>query len=210
MLIAIIGDKGSGKSLTAVRLIVDKPNVFAFTNFSVMNIKHAQRLKFTDIIEEKLLVIGKKEKIVKDINWQFWRDVRKEHPYFCIFLDEIHNIAHARRGMSSTSVLLSKWISQIRKILADSEHNHLYIISQEARKIDVDFRDLLDMIIKCQAIIKGKGKDKRHYVKLSFYDNINDYAQNIKRRTSIIFRAEKYYKYYDTREFISFGDDEYI
>jgi hypothetical protein len=207
MLIAIIGNKGSGKSLTAVKLIVDK-KIFAYTNFNLKGIKEFKRLKYDDIIISKVVenAIGKRV-IKREVNWHFWRTVRDIHPNFSVFIDEIHNLIHSRRSMSSTNILMSIWVSQIRKILSDNEDNHLYVISQEARKIDVDFRDLLDLIIYCRRInIKG-----HHYVRLDFYNDIDCYMNGMKSKESIVFNAEKYYKYYNTKEFINFGDsEEYI
>jgi len=129
MIIILLGGIGSGKSLSAVKEIIDT-NQYALTNFNLMGIKNFHRIKFADII--------KKEKKGLKVNWEFWEDVRRKHKNYSIYLDEIHNIIHSRRAMSKTNILMSKWVSQIRKILSDSPNNHLYLISQTMRKIDVD------------------------------------------------------------------------
>lgn len=206
MLIAIVGEKGSGKSLTAVKFIVDK-KIFAFTNFKLIGIKNFQRLKFTDIISIKKYETKRGREITeKSLNWDFWNKAVKEHKNFCVFLDEIHNIIHARRFMEKNNILLSKWVSQIRKILADSDDNHLYIITQQLRKIDIDFREMLDLIITCKPkIIRGE-----LYIKLFFYDSLENYNNNIRKNYSMIYKASKYYKYYETLELIFFGEHEFI
>lgn len=75
---------------------------------------------------------------------------------FDIVLDELHNIAGSRNSMSKTNKTMSKWISQIRKILAGNEQNHIYLITQRVGAIDIQFRELAHMWIHCQKIALPK------------------------------------------------------
>lgn len=193
----------SGKTLTAVKHILDS-KTYALTNFSLKGKIPYRRLRFSDIISENVDYnsLGKAS-IKKTVNWDFWNKVKHEHKNFNVYIDEIHNLIHARRAMSSVSVVMSIWVSQIRKILANSEDSHLIIISQEARKIDIDFRELLDLIIYCKCIKKGD----RHYIKLTFYNDIDAYMDERPQRKRMLFNAKPYYRFYDTYEFVRFGEE---
>ncbi|OGF62699.1 MAG: hypothetical protein A2Y62_14300 [Candidatus Fischerbacteria bacterium RBG_13_37_8] len=201
MIILILGGIGSGKTLTAVKTIIDNSQ-YAYTNFPMQNYKNYKRLRISDII------IRAKDKKEKDcINWAFWNKEIKEHKNYSIYLDEISNIIHARTAMSRTNILLSKFISQIRKVLQDNPSSHLYCISQTIRRIDIDLRELCQVIITCNsAEVKGKT-----WIKLKYYNGITDYISN-HCRLKKIFLGNPYFKYYNTEKFVTFGDatEDYI
>jgi len=101
---------------------------------------------------------------------------------------------------------MSKWVSQIRKILADSTENNLYLISQTMRKIDVDFRELSSLIITHQK--REIGKDV--YIRQNFFNSLIDFEMNFKS-ASRVFKGNKYFKYYKSTELVTFSDaDEYV
>lgn len=199
VIICIFGGIGSGKTLTAVKTIVQSGD-YCLTNFKLKHIKH-HRIKYSDII------IKGEKKEDWHVNWEFWDNIRKNNKNFSIYIDEIHNIIHSRNSMSKSNILMSKWVSQIRKILQDNPNQHLYIISQSIRKIDVDFRELASVFIRCYKMETKKGN----------YIFVNEYFSSLEAveygrpflRTS--FKGSTYYKYYDTTEMIKFGDaEEYI
>lgn len=195
MIITILGGIGSGKTLSVVKEIKDK-NQFPLVNFRLDNIKY-HRLKFLDILlqDEKNKYCG--------VNWDFWDIIRKKHRNYSIYLDEIHNIVSSRQSMSRRNVLMSKWLSQIRKILSDSKTNHLYIISQTSRKIDVDFRELAQWFVLCKKYnINGKIWIKQYYYK--GYDNFMIGHSHFRK----VFLGNPYFKYYDTKEMVRFSDGE--
>lgn len=194
MIIIILGGIGSGKTLTAVKEIVDNKQ-YALTNFKLKNLKNYQRLKIADILI-------KEEKKYK-VNWEFWENIRSTHKNYSIFLDEIHNIIHSRRSMSPVNIQMSKWVSQIRKILADHPKNHLYIISQTIRKIDVDFRDLAQIIILCRKYELGK----RIIIKQTWFNSMADYEIGRKSITTK-FYGNRYFDYFKTDELVTFSDAE--
>jgi hypothetical protein len=101
---------------------------------------------------------------------------------------------------------MSKWVSQIRKILADHPTNHLYIISQTVRKIDVDFRDLAQIVILCRKYIVGY----RVVIKNKWYDGMQAYESG-KSALSSKFYGNKYFKYFKTGELVTFSDaDDFL
>jgi hypothetical protein len=220
MIIIITGGIGSGKTLTAVKEILSRKNE-VFTNFKLKNIKYT-RLKQNHLFHKKK---GKHK-----LNFDFWRSQTKKRN-FDIYLDEFHNLMGSRRSMSKKNVLLSDWLSQIRKILGESEKNNLYLITQKLRRIDVNSRDLAHMAIKCEKqlieevpipteVINNKGKIETkqlplcliylHYFEdsdaLNAYEN---YGVNTCQYT-IRFIANWFYKYYDSYELIDFGSEEYL
>lgn len=226
MIIAIIGGIGSGKTITAVKEIVERSqsNFPIFTNFSTRNINKVRRLKVQDI------VTGKGTKM--NVNYAFFRDSLKKYNRFDIVLDEVHNLVHSRRAMSRFNTTLSKWIAQIRKMMGDSEKNHIYIISQNLMRIDVAWRDLIHTIVYCEKMEmndeiptivyqhnKKKTKSlKRVYVVNALFsghnciDKFQQYVLNglktYDRRS--YFLANPYYQYFDTHGLIEFGEEQWL
>ena len=199
MIIVYIGGIGSGKTLSVVREILKSKNT-AFTNFKLKHNLNYHRLKLSDI-----MLPSDEEKSKKfRINWEFWEAARKQN--FSIYLDEVHNLINSRQSMSGRNIALSIWISQIRKILSDSKTSHCYLITQNMRKLDVNFRDLAQVIILCNKFMK---RDKT-YILQTYYNGIDDFEYG-KHSCRLKFLADPYFKYYDTNELISFGDsEEYI
>ena len=195
----MIGGIGSGKSLSVVRRVVESGDNYPLTNFRLKKIKY-HRLKLSDIIKTK---DGKSA-----VNWDFWEKVRTTHKAYSIYLDEAHNIIGSRSSMSKQNQLMSRWISQIRKILSDSKDNHIYVITQKPRRIDVNFRELAQVVIECQKITKGKDV----YIIQRFYNGFDDYelAKSGLKKASAksFFKGNKYFKYYDTGEMVTFKDGE--
>jgi hypothetical protein len=198
LIITVLGGIGSGKTLSVVKELADSKN-FAFTNF---NLKSSLKKKYRRIHVDDVIIRGEKRKDDR-INWEFWDDMKKEHKNFSIYLDEVHNLIHSRSSMSKTNILMSKWVSQIRKITSDSPNNHLYLISQTLRKIDVDFRELSQVFIKCQKITSPDGKV---WIKRYYYDGLIDYQIN-KVSYKRIFLGNPYFKYYNTEEMVKFSDE---
>ena len=158
-LIIILGDRGGGKTLAAVRRMVlrqRKCKALAYTNFPVKKIKHVMLDEHSFIKE----VPQEKGKDKLEVNWDYWREIIEKHKKsgqpFDIYIDEAHNVVSSRNSMSKKSQLYSDWIAQLRKILGENAGNTCCIISQTLKKIDVNFRDLADYVMKCN---KYKLKD---------------------------------------------------
>ena len=202
MIIIYVGGIGSGKTVSAVRDIMNSKS-FPYTGFGLKHIKH-HRLRFEDIITSETNKQGKLFPV--DVNWEFWKSARKEHENFSIYLDEAHNIISSRNSMSKRNKLFSNWISQIRKILYSSENNHIHIISQTARKLDVNFKELCHIFVECKSITIGK----KVIVKQKFYDGEENFIyKNASAKRA--FLANPYFKYYDTHEIDEMGGGvEYV
>lgn len=193
MIICVIGGIGSGKTVTIIKEII-RNKYYPLTNF---NIKHKEyhRLRFNDLITEHE---GKQK-----VNWDFWDDTRNRHKNFCIFLDEANNLVGSRTSLSKKNILLSQWISQIRKILHDSPNNHIYIITQLPRMIDVNFRELCQVVIHCKKLIIGE----KTIILNDFYNGFKNFEIGNKI-TRTWFKADTFFRYYDTYQLIRFKDAE--
>ena len=228
MIKAIIGGVGSGKSLSVVKDIVDS-GVLTFSNMDI-RVENNFRLKKEDIIDKRQISTKKDGTPVMQpyINWDFWNDKTN----FNLYLDEIHNIMHSRQSMSKWNVLMSMWVSQIRKILGSSEKNDIVCISQKLARIDVSLRDLLHeitLVRKCQlnktmsTLVWEKGKivekdlpitwiEKKYFdgdfAVENYHDFIFDNKKSWSKRSRFI--GNPYFVFYDSFDLIKFGDDVYL
>lgn len=222
MIIVVTGGIGQGKTLSVVKDLIERNNK-AFTNFDLFN------TPFTRLKRDHLMIEDPEDKRKMKLNFDFWKEQTKLGSYD-IYLDEFHNVMNARRAMSKGNVLLSDWLSQIRKILGQSERNHLYLLTQKLRRIDVNSRDLAHLAIKCEkqeykkieipteiyedGQIKIKAMPMVIIYKHFFRDcdALNAYEQygiNTKLMTTR-FVGNWYYKYFDSYELIDFSTSEYI
>ena len=138
--------------------------------------------------------------------------------------------------MQKKNILLSKWLSQIRKILGNTEKHHLFLISQRLGRIDLSFRDLLDTIIynvkvqgkkriRTEVVENGKHRYKNipvtfiiQYIftgencvfKYNFFRDNPRMARNMKMYRKSVFLANPYFKYYDSYEIVRFGETVYL
>ena len=100
---------------------------------------------------------------------------------------------------------MSKWVSQIRKILSDSPHNHLYVITQRPRKIDINFRELTQVVVECFKLKKGNDI----IIVQKYYDGFDNYFMwHRKPVRTTYFLGNKYFKYYDSYDMVRFTDVE--
>lgn len=149
MIKAVVGGIGQGKSISAVKMIYDSPHI-SFCNFDV-RLGKAVRMKKEHIIKEEVKRTTKsgKEILERKVNWEFWNKALRKHHQYNVVIDELHNIAHSRQSMTKWNTLFSTWISQVRKMIGDSETTDVILVSQRLGRIDVAFRDLLHLIVSC-------------------------------------------------------------
>lgn len=176
------GGPGSCKTLSAVHYAMHSDNVLA--NFDLRRHPNFTRLKMEHLIDENTHVPEGCRKSVteKKVNWKFWN----EHRNCDVFLDEIHNIMNSRTAMSKKNILMSEWMSQIRKIwgstgdvttlnfmrrmsngafnvafpLLLAKSRNLWFITQRPRKLDINARDLCHLYIQCNKLEIQDDKDK--------------------------------------------------
>jgi len=208
MLTLIIGDKGSGKSLTAVRNICIHKDKLAFTNFPLIGLKNFIRLREDDVI----LPSGKGF----TPNWDFWEKVQAKFKDFDIYIDEISQIEmlNSKQHGGKSSVAGGKWVAQVRKALGDSRSSNMYLICQNVEQLNASWRRLVDCVVFCtKKEIKRKDGTVRTYIYLftfkssglehcmMLFDAFRAGAKSWNRKP-YRFIAEPYYKYYSSKKFI--------
>jgi hypothetical protein len=132
--------------------------------------------------------------------------------------------------MSKRNVLLSDWLSQIRKILGQSETNNLYLVTQKLRRIDVNSRDLAQLCIKVSKVeypeilypsVVSEGKKeviKRLPLTVIYKEwftdseklNAYEYYGYGRPFSVTRFVANDYFKFFDSYGFVEFGTEEYV
>lgn len=232
MIRIILGNIGSGKTLTTVKEIMNSP----FIVYSNVGVKHPNliRLKFSHIIADKQIGETKSGKPImkKVVNWNYWREAIKKHKYFHVYIDELHNIMPSRLSMSKQNIVMAQWVAQIRKVTGSSEMVDLVVVSQELQRIDVTIRDLASELMFCQKIeklpfvktqvlenrkLKWKKLPKTYVLHNYFLGdgNVSRYWQwrDMEKKTydyRTYFYANPFMKYYDTYELVEFGESEYL
>lgn len=227
MIVIYVGGVGSGKTLSIVKEIVRRENP-CFVNFD-MEHHTATRLRWEHLIEKH--DDGSKKGGMR-VNYQYWNDISSKNPEgFDIYLDEFHNIMGSRRGMSKRNVLMSDWLSQVRKILGENERCNLYLLTQKLRRIDINSRDLAHVIVKCEKVVHEgvlidtvvKAKDGSYEVRrlplvviYKYWFNDCEACQAFETLgirsyyACTRFAANPYYRYYDSYRMVEMGSEEYV
>lgn len=141
-----IGKIGSGKTLTAVRSILnDEYPMEIYTN-----IKFNKKIKNIVELEMDMLIVTEyNEKkgidVPKSVNTMFWQD--KNYP-ITIILDECHNVLNPRRSHSAINIVMTDVLSLLRRIIGsrNSGYGELVLITQLPRRIDPIARDMATLV----------------------------------------------------------------
>jgi len=201
-IIIFVGGIGSGKSVSVIKELVERSEYSeAFVNFKTKKIPGVSRIKMDWIIGSKE-VDGKKKKTV---NYAHWNQLRQDKRRYSIYLDEVHNILHSRMSMSKQNILMSMWLSQVRKIFGEGEKDHLYVISQKLRRIDISLRDLAHWIIECEKLDTPDGIR----IMKTYYQGVEDYEMGAITARKI-YDPRPFFKYYDSYELLDFGNEVYL
>lgn len=230
MIRLILGQPGSGKTLTAVKTIHDAEDQ-VFTNFRV-RLKDVERIKMEDVILVDRDETGKLMPKTARVNWDFWKATIKRRGGFHIIIDELHNIMHSRMAMSKQNILMSQWVAQIRKVTGENERFDFVCVSQEIGRVDIAVRDLTSEIVHCRkfetgeellTIVYENGRKREKVlpetwiIKTVFkgmscvqrYLDYRDFNQKTySKRTG--FLANPYMKFYDSYELVNFGETAYL
>lgn len=200
MIVAYIGDRGSGKSLAmTIKLYNDfyKKDRMIYSNYG---------LRFPN--EDKITALDK----------QFFEDFKKSD--FQIFncavaIDEAHVFIDSRRSMSPRNIMFSKFITQSRKREVD-----LYYTTQDVNverfmssgQVEMRLRKLTDEVIFCKTLTIFGDKSKKpetnyeHFIdvkKDKMYSLQFTYRGGLLKKKSCIL-ANKYMKLYDSNEIVDF------
>lgn len=230
MIRIIVGGTGSGKSISAVKDMLDR-KIDCYTNLQ-SKCPYLKRLEVADIIMKKTIGNKKDGTPIEAlaINWDFWD--KKIGTKFDITLDEAHNIMDSHASMTHFSRMMRTWITQVRKILGASQNTNLNLISQRFENIDVTSRELCHEIVHCQSMANeskiidtvaleyGKQvtiKAPLTYIIKTYFsgedclNNFYDYRMGRKSYSRRgMFIANPYFKYNDSFSINRFGDEVYL
>ena len=112
-----------------------------------------------------------------------------------ILLDEVHILLDSRSGMKKSSKVVSFWLNQTRKMGVK-----LFYTTQHLHQIDKRLRSGTDFFSFCEGV-KYLKKDKEYFIVVNNISDGDNYRQEV-------FLGNKFFKYYDTNEVISFMDSE--
>lgn len=163
MLINIVGNVGSGKTLLAVMLSLNfaqKRQLAIHSNFTFKKIPY-HKLSIPDLIGQKITNA-------------------------IVILDEAYNYIHARNSMSNGNQMFASVLFQSRKT-----DLILILTEQIQRSIDIYYRELTDLTIKCE----------NHVTYFEYNFLFHKLGQHYTLRLSYDF-ASKFFAYYNTKELI--------
>ena len=224
MIIGLVGPIGSNKTLSIIKLIKERKNK-CFTNFDLKGIEEVHRLKYENIMSDRVVETkkdGTPKKVVKEVNFKFWEKQKD----FDIYIDEIQAVVSSRRSMSKENVVWSSFISQIRKVLGASEKHNFYFITQRPNAVDVQIRELCNVWILCSKVlltnvelktklIEGSKMLPMNIAVLKYFRSLEELEfYNVTQNDNIPFYSSwffgnEFYKYYDSYALIDFRG-EYI
>jgi len=98
-------------------------------------------------VGEKKKKDGKLEYIYKHtLNIDFWKKIKEP---INVVLDEAHSIINSRRAMSKINIIITDWISLIRRVLGQTEagYGELVFITQLPKRIDIIARDMCTNLV---------------------------------------------------------------
>ena len=103
MIQIICGGIGSGKTISAVRMIAQR-EFKAYTNFNTVNLE-SHRIKWKDIINKIAATTNKNGEVTKydyTVNFKFWENAMNKEPAD-IYIDELQEFASSRRSISKAN-----------------------------------------------------------------------------------------------------------
>jgi len=125
-------------------MLLDERGITTFSNIRTKYIKNNFLINKQMIIKD--LVVGEKKDgtpITKQVvNQEFWEKTSKKYGAVNVVIDEAHTVMSSRRSMSKQNILISEWLSMIRRVVGStgSEHGTLTLISQTDGRLDVNAR----------------------------------------------------------------------
>jgi len=136
----------SGKSYSTARIVkYFHDNGYMIYANCEYKLKNYERILKQEIIENPL-----DPKIPESAN--YWK-TRYKRPCLVI-IDEASGWMDSRSSMSKENKIMTRWISQIRKIIGEKEDSYLIIISQLASMVDVRTRGLSQIYIHMRKLRK--------------------------------------------------------
>lgn len=154
MIRIFLGNVGSGKTISAVKELVDGlENPFSLPCYS--NIVTKARGKYAiknnimltrDMLIQKELVETKRngtEVFKTKFNSEYWIDAKKQHNGFNVVIDEAHSLMDSRSFMSRQNRIINDFLALIRKVCSNpNTDSTLTLISQLDSRLDLNARKM--------------------------------------------------------------------
>lgn len=146
-----LGNIGSGKTLAEVReMKINFSGRPTYTNI-LTSIPTQLNLKRNMIINKIILGTTKKrsgevvENFKLEVNEKFWK--KKRSPINLV-IDEAHTVLNSRKAMTRQNILMSDWMSLMRRILGGKGKGYgdFVLITQFPRRLDVNAKDMCQQV----------------------------------------------------------------
>lgn len=154
MITLFVGKVGSGKSLNAVRYMLETKHIDTYTNI-VMKKKqnHIHTLKIDHIVTDRIKKYKKNAKgeeipvMEKAFNSEFWNSLADKP--LNIVIDEMHTVMSSRNSMSIQNRIMGDFFALIRKLLAGRRamHGQCILITQLFRRADIIVRQMAQQVV---------------------------------------------------------------
>lgn len=188
MIIGILGDLGSGKTLTALKELLSlyKLGYNIYTNIALTMPHKRITLKMLEKIVERGEGFGDDDAVV--------------------FLDEIHIWLDSRVSASKRNRIISYFLLQTRKLGRNKDYGMIFIYTTQ-------YPDLIDKRLRKPTIRAGfcmkheifwRGRNRKLF-EVEWHQIIN----GVECVKSEFFFGEKYYPLYDTREIVKIEKSSY-
>ena len=186
MIIAFIGMRGSGKTLSMVKFISEKYEK-GFNIFSNFELKLKENKKGSVQYLDKKFFVNYAESGL---------DIKNS----VVAIDECHVFFDSRNAMLKRNKIFSKFVTQSRKrsvdlIYTTQDKSPMYFL--KSGQVELRLRKLTDMLIFCECI-----KSKGHTFIVNSY--CNQYGELLTKKT---FHGDKYFSMYDTDQIIDIDFD---
>jgi predicted Zn-ribbon and HTH transcriptional regulator len=140
-----IGNIGSGKTLVAVKEIIDEKLKTTYSNIEIKSDKNkilTTENLFTNFVYKK---DGSLDMSKLKLNIEFWKNINQN---INIVIDEAHTLFNSRRSMTKKNILLTDWVALVRKILGTNPNSEgdLILITQLWYRLDNITRDMAHQI----------------------------------------------------------------
>ena len=154
-IILVLGNIGSGKTLTIVREMVRNDQGLKFyTNITPAKPRltpHIKKINASMIVLKELKATKKKRDGTEEpvyefkLNKEFWKSI--DEP-ITIVLDEVHTMFDARRGFSKVNNIFGDFLAMLRRVIGEDPmvQGDLILITQLSRRVDVIGRDMVHQV----------------------------------------------------------------
>lgn len=133
-------------------MVLNKTNRKIYSNILTKKINHVVPINATMVIKKEIMghkkvkKTGELEAIYElKLNVDYWKNIKE--PISCV-LDEAHAIINARRVMSKANIIITDWLSLLRRVLGATEsgYGELVLITQLPNRIDIIAREMAQQI----------------------------------------------------------------